>query len=94
MRSGRGDLLWSPVLGLVPEHRAEDAQESIGDSSEGLAVAVSSGAQGGVASLGDRVVMRCDSGPVVESVAHSWVAGSAHDHDELLAAAAGDWRNT
>ena len=33
MRSGRGYLLWWPVLVLVPEHRAEDAQESIGKMS-------------------------------------------------------------
>ena len=79
MESGRGDLLWRQVVGLVPEHRAEDTQESIGDSAKGLAMTLASGAQGGVASLGDRVVMHCDSGPVVASVATvGWCSGMWH----------------
>jgi hypothetical protein len=75
--------------GLGLEHGASNADEAIGDRSEGAAMTVAAGAKGCmkgcILRLASRVVLHGDARPMVDSVAQADVGGLAHEHEAALA---------
>ena len=86
-RSRRGGL--GVVHRPVAQHGAGDVQEAVGDGTQRAGVTVAAPAQGVVAGLAHRIVLRRDAGPVVGGVAQPVVGGQAPGHDPAPAGTAG-----
>lgn len=78
-RSSRGEAAADVEEGAVSEHRAGEGEEAIGDGPECAAMCLSSGSEGSVGGSTLWVVLRGDSGPVVQGVAKAKAASLSHD---------------
>ena len=72
------------------EHGAGDIEQSVGDRSQGSAMAVTSASEFGVFRPAARIVLHGDAGPMIDRVGETVVAGLASDDDAALARALGD----
>ena len=80
--------------GLAFEHGASDGEQTVGNTAQGAAMAMTALAQFGVAGAAAGVVLDGDAGPMVDGGAQPQMTGLAHENHAALAAAPRQRGNT
>lgn len=79
--------------GLVLQHCTGDFEQSVCHGSEGTAMGLAPGSQGGIFGAAGRIALHGDTSPMIEGVSEPAVAGLSHDDTASFSASAGHGRD-